>query len=68
MGEPLLRVGGNASAIGIQSYPLPLQEWWFCGSETQFLQLELNTHRWLVRQTLNNSMARKVAELRSDWY
>ena len=32
MGEPLLRAGGNQSAIGIQRYPLPLREWWFCGS------------------------------------
>ena len=32
MGEPLLRAGGNASAIGVQRYALPLQEWWFCGS------------------------------------
>ena len=32
MGEPLLRAGGNASAIGVQRYTLPLQEWWFCGS------------------------------------
>ena len=32
MGEPLLRAGGNESAIGVQRYPLPLQEWWFCGS------------------------------------
>jgi len=34
MGEPLLRAGGNKSAIGVQRYTLPLQEWWFCGSET----------------------------------
>ena len=33
MGEPLLRAGGNRSAIGIQRYPLPLREWWFCGSD-----------------------------------
>ena len=32
MGEPLLRAGGNQSAIGVQRYPLPFQEWWFCGS------------------------------------
>jgi neutral amino acid transport system permease protein len=32
MGEPLLRAGGNRSAIGVQRYPLPFQEWWFCGS------------------------------------
>jgi len=34
MGEPLLRAGGNKSAIGVQRYKLPLQEWWFCGTET----------------------------------
>ncbi len=33
MGEPLLRAGGNKSAIGVQRYKLPLQEWWFCGSD-----------------------------------
>ncbi|MBS65414.1 MAG: hypothetical protein CMA93_03715 [Euryarchaeota archaeon] len=32
-GEPLLRVGAVGSAIGISSYPLPLEDWWFCGSE-----------------------------------
>ena len=32
-GEPLLRVGAVGSAIGISSYPLPLENWWFCGSE-----------------------------------
>jgi branched-subunit amino acid ABC-type transport system permease component len=34
-GEPLLRVGSNASAIGIAQYPKPLNDWWFCGSEEQ---------------------------------
>ena len=33
-GEPLLRVGAVGSAIGISAYPLPLENWWFCGSET----------------------------------
>ena len=33
-GEPLLRVGSVGSAIGIASYPLPLENWWFCGSRT----------------------------------
>jgi ABC-type branched-subunit amino acid transport system permease subunit len=33
-GEPLLRVGSVGSAIGISAYPLPLEDWWFCGSET----------------------------------
>ena len=33
-GEPLLRVGSVGSAIGISSYPLPLENWWFCGSRT----------------------------------
>lgn len=32
-GEPLLRVGSNASAIGIAQYPKPLNTWWFCGSD-----------------------------------
>ena len=32
-GEPLLRVGAVGSAIGISAYPLPLENWWFCGSE-----------------------------------
>jgi neutral amino acid transport system permease protein len=31
-GEPLLRVGSVGSAVGISSYPLPLEEAWFCGS------------------------------------
>ena len=41
--EPLLRTGPVKSAIGIGSFPLPLKEWWFCGSgvktgpEEQFL-------------------------------
>ena len=30
--EPLLRSGSVKSAIGIGSYPLPLKEWWYCGS------------------------------------
>ena len=34
-GEPLLRAGGNFSAIGVQRYSLPLRDWWFCGSESQ---------------------------------
>ena len=34
-GEPLLRVGANASAIGIGQYPKPLNVWWFCGREPQ---------------------------------
>ena len=29
--EPLLRTGPVKSAIGIGSYPAPLEEWWFCG-------------------------------------
>jgi ABC-type branched-subunit amino acid transport system permease subunit len=33
-GEPLLRAGSWGSAVGISRYKLPLQEWWFCGSET----------------------------------
>ena len=33
-GEPLLRAGPVASAIGISGYPLPLEDWWFCGSES----------------------------------
>ena len=33
-GEPLLRVGSVGSAIGISSYPLPLENWWFCGRRT----------------------------------
>ena len=32
MGEPLMRAGGNESAIGVQRYSLPFKEWWFCGS------------------------------------
>lgn len=32
-GEPLLRVGSIGLAIGIAAYPLPLENWWFCGSE-----------------------------------
>ena len=32
-GEPLLRAGPVSSAIGISGYPLPLEDWWFCGSE-----------------------------------
>ena len=32
-GEPLLRAGPVASAIGISGYPLPFEDWWFCGSE-----------------------------------
>lgn len=32
-GEPLLRVGSVGSSIGIAGYPLPLEKWWFCGSE-----------------------------------
>ncbi len=35
-GEPLLRVGANASAIGIAQYPKPLNSWWFCGRNEQF--------------------------------
>ena len=31
----MLRAGGNYSAIGIQRYPLPFRDWWFCGSESQ---------------------------------
>ena len=33
MGEPLLRAGSWGSSIGISRYKLPLQSWWFCGSE-----------------------------------
>ena len=33
-GEPLLRVGAIGNAIGISAYPLPLENWWFCGSQT----------------------------------
>ena len=33
-GEPLLRAGSWGSAVGISRYKLPLQEWWFCGSNT----------------------------------
>ena len=32
-GEPLLRVGSIGLAIGIAAYPLPLENFWFCGSE-----------------------------------
>jgi neutral amino acid transport system permease protein len=30
--EPILRTGPTKSAIGLGSYPLPLKNWWFCGS------------------------------------
>lgn len=30
--EPILRTGPTKSAIGLGSYPLPLKDWWFCGS------------------------------------
>ena len=33
-GEPLLRVGSIGLAIGIAAYPLPLENFWFCGSES----------------------------------
>ncbi len=33
--EPLLRTGPTASAIGLGSYPLPLKELWFCGSDIE---------------------------------
>jgi len=33
-GEPLLRVGSVGAAVGISSYPLPLEDTWFCGSRT----------------------------------
>ena len=33
MGEPLLRAGSWGSSIGISRYALPMQSWWFCGSE-----------------------------------
>ena len=33
MGEPLLRAGSWGSSIGISRYVLPLQGWWFCGSD-----------------------------------
>ena len=39
-GEPLLRVGAVGNAIGISSYPLPLENWWFCGSETSGLDTQ----------------------------
>ena len=65
MGEPLLRAGGNASAIGIQRYPLPLQKWWFCGNETpvssqgtEYSPLACSSDAEL----LPDSPARKVAE------
>ena len=32
-GEPLLRSGPIASALGIGNYTLPLKKWWFCGSD-----------------------------------
>ena len=32
-GEPLLRSGPIASAIGIGNFTLPLKKWWFCGSD-----------------------------------
>ena len=65
MGEPLLRAGGNASAIGIQRYPLPLQKWWFCGSETpvssqgtEYSPLACSSNAEVVP----DSPARKVSE------
>ena len=33
--EPILRTGPTKSAIGLGSYPLPLKDWWFCGSEVE---------------------------------
>jgi len=30
-GEPLLRTGPIASALGIGNFTLPLKQWWFCG-------------------------------------
>jgi len=33
MSEPLLMVGGQENAVGINRYELPLQEWWLCGSD-----------------------------------
>jgi len=34
-GEPLLRTGPIVSGVGIGNYPLPLKQWWFCGSSTE---------------------------------
>ena len=34
-GEPLLRSGPIASAIGIGNFTLPLKKWWFCGSDIE---------------------------------
>ncbi len=31
MGEPLLRAGSWGSSIGISRYPMPFENWWFCG-------------------------------------
>ena len=30
-GEPLLKTGTTQGAIGVQRYPQPLEQWWFCG-------------------------------------
>ena len=60
-GEPLLRAGGNYSAIGIQRYPLPFRDWWFCGSESQ-----LETSGSAIECSLDkdiDSMAWTVGEL-----
>lgn len=34
-GEPLMRSGPIASAIGIGNFTLPLKKWWFCGSDIE---------------------------------
>ncbi len=33
MGEPLLRAGSWGSSIGISRYPMPFENWWFCGRD-----------------------------------
>ena len=64
MGEPLLRAGGNASAIGIQRYPLPLQEWWFCGSNPPLSSSGTKLSPLACSADSNiDSMARTVGDL-----
>ena len=63
-GEPLLRTGPIVSAVGIGNYPLPLKQWWFCGSGVDVGPDELYISPDSCRDdVLLNSPASSVSDL-----
>ena len=63
-GEPLLKTGTTQGAIGVQRYPQPLEQWWFCGRGIKLDSngVELSPFACKNDETID-SVARTIGEI-----